>query len=561
MMTDAELLLRYTKDRSESAFAELVQRRVNLVYSAALRESQGDASLAEDVTQAVFTELARKASSLSRHPALAGWLYTSVRHVAANLRRSQQRRLRREQETHLMNELIPSESHEPDWRELRPVIDDAMHELAESDRAAIVLRFFEDQSLKEVGQALGLNENAARMRVDRAMEKLRGSLARRGITSTATGLATALVAGAVGSAPSGLAATVAGAALAGTAATASTTTFTLLQIMTTTQLKAGAITALVVAGVAVPIWQQTKLNRLAAENSRLLTQTAELPALRQEVVRLRPLKVDHAELEKLRGLQSEVLQLRAQVGGARRAEAEVAKLKAQISRPKSGQPGAGDAEGGTNEITGAMGDMMKGMMDQQFLRQLTRMKTRLNLTPDQEQSIRGIFLKQAEQGVQVAQRALTGKLTQEDLAGTDEADTNPEDDINALLSPEQQSAYKEFKKEEAAGLARLAANAELLQMQGTLGLSQEQQDQVFNILYERFLGQGLDKVESLRPKNADPMDRIQQQFQQTLKSMEKVLSPSQLENYRQFQETQWKMFKNFMPNGGAETGAAGAKPN
>ncbi|MBM3841411.1 MAG: hypothetical protein FJ398_26375 [Verrucomicrobia bacterium] len=90
--------------------------------------------------------------------------------------------------------------------------------------------------------------------------------------------------------------------------------------MTTTQLKTGVITALVVAGVAAPIWQKTKLNRRAAENSRLLTQTAELPALRQEIERLRPLKVDQAELERLRGLQGEVLQLRAQVGGARRGD-------------------------------------------------------------------------------------------------------------------------------------------------------------------------------------------------------------------------------------------------
>ncbi|MBI2947278.1 MAG: sigma-70 family RNA polymerase sigma factor [Verrucomicrobia bacterium] len=557
MMTDAELLLRYTQDHSESAFTELVQRRVNLVYSAALRETQNDGSLAEDVTQAVFTELARQASSLSRHPALAGWLYTSVRHVAANLRRSQERRLRREQETHLMNKLIPSESSETDWRELRPVIDDAMHELAESDRATIVLRFFEDQSLKEVGQALGLNENAARMRVDRAMEKLRASLAKRGITSTATGLAAALVAGAVISAPTGLAATVAGAALTGAAAAASTT-FTVLQIMTTTQLKVGAITALVVAGVTVPIWQQARLNHLAAENNRLLAQTAELPALREEVERLRPLKVDHAELERLRGLQSEVLQLRAQVGNARRAEAEVAKLKAQMSRPKPGQPGANDAEGRTNQFDGVIGDMMKGLMEQQFLGQLTRMKAKLNLTPEQEQSIRGILLKQAEQGVQVAQRAFTGKLTNEDIEGSYQSDSNPKDEINALLSPEQQAAYKEFKKEEAASVARLAANAELLQIQGTLGLSQEQQDQVFNILYERSLGQGLDNAEVSSPKSTDPLARIQQQFQQTLKSMEKVLSPSQFESYRQFQESQLKMFKNFAPM--SESGAGGAAP-
>src|SRR5215467_11074586 len=108
MFTDAELLGRYAKDRSDPAFSELVERHVNLVYSAALRETQGDTSLAEDVTQVVFVEAARKAHKLLRHPAFAGWLYTSVRYIAANLRRSEQRRQRREQESFAMTEIYSS---------------------------------------------------------------------------------------------------------------------------------------------------------------------------------------------------------------------------------------------------------------------------------------------------------------------------------------------------------------------------------------------------------------------------------------------------------------------
>jgi DNA-directed RNA polymerase specialized sigma24 family protein len=93
METDSELLSQYAENRSEAAFAELVRRHVNLVYSAACREMCGDDSLAQDVTQLVFIELARKAERLIRHPALAGWLYTSVRCVSANFRRSERRRL------------------------------------------------------------------------------------------------------------------------------------------------------------------------------------------------------------------------------------------------------------------------------------------------------------------------------------------------------------------------------------------------------------------------------------------------------------------------------------
>src|SRR6266850_1293583 len=109
MQNEAELLRSYARDRSESAFSELVQRHINLVYSAALREARGDVGLAEDTTQAVFAELARKATSLVRHPALAGWLYTCVRRMTANVRRAEDRRQRREQEAQTMNEPFTSD--------------------------------------------------------------------------------------------------------------------------------------------------------------------------------------------------------------------------------------------------------------------------------------------------------------------------------------------------------------------------------------------------------------------------------------------------------------------
>ena len=206
MATDAELLQAYAQDRSESAFTELVQRHIDLVYSAALREAHGEASFAEDITQAVFVELAKKASSLVRHLALAGWLYTCVRRMTANKRRSEDRRQRREQEAQTMCEL-----HDPmpdlDWRKLRPVLDEAMHELKEADREAILLRYFEQRPLGEIGARLGVSENTARMRVDRALEKLRVHLVRRGNSTSAAVLSTAISVSAVQTAPAGLAAT------------------------------------------------------------------------------------------------------------------------------------------------------------------------------------------------------------------------------------------------------------------------------------------------------------------------------------------------------------------
>lgn len=215
---DIELLRRYVLERSESAFADLVRQHIALVYSAALRQTNGDASLAEDATQVVFTDLARKAARLTRHTSLAGWLYTSTRYAAAALRRAEQRRSAREQEAHAMNQLLQPAGTDPAWEQLRPVLDEAMHDLKADDREAVLLRYFEHLPLAAVGARLGVTENAARMRVDRALDKLRGALAKRGVTSTAGALAVILTAQAASAVPAGLAASISTAAIASAAA-------------------------------------------------------------------------------------------------------------------------------------------------------------------------------------------------------------------------------------------------------------------------------------------------------------------------------------------------------
>jgi RNA polymerase sigma factor (sigma-70 family) len=274
MSRDTELLRQYVEEHAESAFTELVREHLDLVYSAALRETNGDGALAEDISQAVFAEPARKARRLLGHPTLAAWLYTTVRHLAANVRRTDQRRRRREEEAGSMKESLSEDSPKEVWEQIRPVLDDALHELNEADRAAVVRRFLEDRPLREIAARLRLTENTARMRVDRALEKLRGLLARRGITSTASGLAAALAIGAVTTAPATLAATVASTALASGAA-AGSAALALLETMSTAKLKVSVIGALVVAGVAVPLWQHTRLQRVQAENAQLRAQGAD----------------------------------------------------------------------------------------------------------------------------------------------------------------------------------------------------------------------------------------------------------------------------------------------
>jgi RNA polymerase sigma factor (sigma-70 family) len=199
---DAQLLNGYVAERSQEAFTELVRRHVDLVYATALRRVGGDTHLAEDIAQSVFADCARKAASLRTRTSLAGWLYRSTRFAAAQAIRTEQRRRTHEQEAHTMNEITAAGATH--WERLRPVIDEALDDLNEGEREAVLLRYFENRPLAEVGARFSISPDAARMRVERAIEKLRGRLARHGVDSTAAALAAAFASQSAVGAPSGL---------------------------------------------------------------------------------------------------------------------------------------------------------------------------------------------------------------------------------------------------------------------------------------------------------------------------------------------------------------------
>jgi RNA polymerase sigma factor (sigma-70 family) len=219
MTEDTELLRRYAEERSEGAFAELVRRRVDLVYSVARRQCGGDAHLAEEVTQRVFADLAKKAKTLAGRSVISGWLYRSAQFAASDAVRSERRRRAREQEDFLMKDTTTELNgghrveENAETERLRPLLDAALGALSEADRDAVALRFLEERPWAEVANTLGLKEDAARKRVARALDSLQGLLARRGITSTAVVLSGAL-GGQVGvAAPVGLATSVVAGAL------------------------------------------------------------------------------------------------------------------------------------------------------------------------------------------------------------------------------------------------------------------------------------------------------------------------------------------------------------
>lgn len=253
--TDIELLRRYADNGSEEAFAALVKRHVNLVYSAARRQVR-EPDAAQEVTQATFIILSRKAHKLNERTIIAAWLYRTARFAAADFLKTRARRWKYEQEAARMQPL----TSEPTWEEIEPLLDEAVNRLAETDRAAILLRFFENKNFKEVGAALGLSEDSAQKRVTRALERLRKSFARDGVALSVSTLTALLPAQAVQSAPEALVNSIAHALTSHAAI--STTTATLVKgtmkmiAWTKIKLAAGIAALLVLAGGTATIVAQ-----------------------------------------------------------------------------------------------------------------------------------------------------------------------------------------------------------------------------------------------------------------------------------------------------------------
>src|SRR5688572_10347555 len=255
-LDDNVLLKEYVEHGSDEAFATLVARHVNKVYSIALRHTRNPHH-AEEITQAVFVTLARKSRQLGKRVILSGWLCRTARLSAVTFLRSEIRRTRREQEAHMQNVLNESESEV--WPQIAPLMDAAMAGLSEADHDAVALRFFDGKSMKEIGAALGASEDAVKMRVNRAVEKLRSFFTRRGIVCSAAALTAAISAHAVHAAPIGLGATVATVALTGISIQTSTAFAAAKAIVLTTTQKAlvtGMVALACTAGVATFVVQQ-----------------------------------------------------------------------------------------------------------------------------------------------------------------------------------------------------------------------------------------------------------------------------------------------------------------
>ena len=322
--TDLELLRAYQQHGAEAAFATLVERHVSLVYSVALRHT-GSAASAEEITQAVFIILSRKAASLRADTVLEGWLHATARLTALSFLRGERRRQFREQEAYMQSTL-----HDPAtanaWPQLAPLLDEALAQLGTKDRDAVMLRFFKTHSVRDVATALNVNESAAQRRLLRAVEKLRKFFTKRGVTLSATVLTAAIAANSVQAAPAGLAATVTAAALSGASLTSSTL-LAATKTITMTTLQKTIVTATVAVLAGAGIYEAKQAANARAE-VQILQQAQtplaiEVARLREEDTQLSNLLAQAKEQKQLTQAQfKELLKLRGQVG-VRRLNNEV----------------------------------------------------------------------------------------------------------------------------------------------------------------------------------------------------------------------------------------------
>ncbi len=318
-MTETQKLVAdYVKQGSEAAFRELAARYLDLVYSTAIRLTEGDTHLAEDVTQTVFVDLARLAKGLSSEVRLGGWLHRHTCFVAAKALRSERRRQAREREAAKMN--TPADPLESGMVQIAPLLDEAINELGSVDRTAVLLRFYERLDFRSVGEALGTSEAAAQKRVTRALEKLHLLLKHRGVTLSVAALGTALAGGAVKAAPIALAASVPGTALAiATADTGSIATF--LKFMAITKLKTGIVAAIIIASVVTPMLvQQQAQATLRGQDETKEQRAKELAQLTEDNQRLATFLAEARNSRTPTDNQlPEVLRLRSEVGRLKRA--------------------------------------------------------------------------------------------------------------------------------------------------------------------------------------------------------------------------------------------------
>ena len=212
----------------------------------------------------------------------------------------------------------------------------------------------------------------------------------------------------------------------------------------------------------------------------------------------------------------------------------------------------GGSDGETNAIAGAMQQLIKSQLEQQIEGKISRMKARLRLTSEQEQAIRESMNAAIKKMLAATQKMYSGEAKSDDIANIASSDATGMQPIEDLLTPEQRTEYDALQKEEFQNTARVAASAEMIQLQSSLGLTQEQQDKVFSALYQQSVDpvSGLEATQKSASIN-DPAAALQQVFDKKVEALKPILTSEQLKTYRDLQEKQIQMIQAFFPKGAA----------
>jgi RNA polymerase sigma factor (sigma-70 family) len=442
--TDSQLLRAYAEHHTEPAFAELVRRHVDLVHSAALRMVR-DSHLAQDVTQGVFVALAKNAAQLTDRPVLSGWLHRTAQNIAAQTVRTDVRRRAREQEAAAMNELL-ADQPEAVWEHVAPLLDAALGELSEPDRDALLLRYFEHKSAREMAETLGVSDEAAQKRVSRAVERLREFFARHGVSVGASGLVVSLTANAVQAAPVGLAVTISAAALAGstiaTTATVTAATATTIETIAMTTLQKILVTTALVAAAGVALYEARQVSSLRQQNQSLQQQQAPLAGQIEKLQTERDTAAKRLanateELATVKQRPTEVFKLRSQVGMLRQ-EKDAIVSKSALSKitadPETRKMIREQQKMGMSAI---YGDLTK----------------RMKLTPELKGQFDDLLADQIMDGIDVITQALHDKKSSAEIDQLFAAqDVALQEKLAALIGPDGLAQYLDYSKDLASTL-------------------------------------------------------------------------------------------------------------
>jgi RNA polymerase sigma factor (sigma-70 family) len=320
--SDSDLLHTFVANGSEaqSAFTTLVERHLNLVYSVARRHVRSSA-LAEEVAQSVFIDLARRAKQIPSDTPLVAWLHLVSHRTAVDVVRREARRTARE---HAAAELSAMDTPSSNWKAVEPLLDEAVESLTPPDRTAILLRYFENKSLRDVGAALGTSDDAAQKRVSRALEQMRALFARRGVSASVSSLATSLAAHAIEIAPASLTTSFLAAPALSSIAGHTVVSGTQALVSGAGPKLAASLGAAALLGVAV--WQTTTLFGQRQETAAVRSATA---ALENELTALRRMRAEAIGRQRI--AQEEIARLAA-MSPAVELDAEVEAWLARVAR-------------------------------------------------------------------------------------------------------------------------------------------------------------------------------------------------------------------------------------